>query len=60
MKRLYVTEETENIIYLWAYELNKKYGIKAKNGKPLHKNFPASLELFVKTCSGHKLNEVFK
>jgi hypothetical protein len=58
--RLNIYKSTRQFIYEWAYELYKKYDIRAANNKPLHESFPSSLALFVKTCEGHKLNEVFK
>ena len=60
MKRLNVTDETKEIVTMWAFELHKKYDIRASNGVPIYKNFPQALEMFVKTCNSHKINAVFK
>ena len=46
-RRVYVYQELVDDVETWAFEQWKRFGIRAANGKPLHKSFPASLEAYM-------------
>jgi hypothetical protein len=50
IKRIYVYQELVEDVEVWALDQWKRFGARAKNGKPLHKNFPDSLEQYMGRC----------
>jgi hypothetical protein len=46
-KRVYVYQELVDKVEVWALDQWIKNGVRAPNGKPLHKSFPASLDAYI-------------